>query len=159
MKKFILLCLAPVLLLAACNKTQMKSIKGAAEDNDFTTQIGDYQFNVSSLAAPAYLLISFAIENESEKDATFKFRNNYLVVEDGRERYPITFVKEFGGPDPLRVAVKENELTVAADSSDVIVAETTELNRSILGGWSVTLHTEINGKYSFTISNLCLDLR
>ena len=156
MKKLVLLCLAPALLFTACNKTQMKAIKGVGEDNDFRTQVGNYQFNISSYCGASYLRISFAIENESNKAATFKFSNSYLVVEGGRERYQIRFLKE----DPrLRVIAEYNTVTVDADSSEVMLAETTELNRALLDGLTVTFHTEINGRYSFTISNMCADLR
>ena len=159
MKKLLLLCLAPAMLLASCNKAQMKVIKGRAEDNDFRTQVGNIQFSISSDVNADCAFISFAIENEGTKDLTFRFRNSYLVVEDRTERFELHFVHEMLLPAPARPAVEYDQVTVAADSSELMTADTPELNRAILDGLTVTFHTEINGKYSFTISNMCADLR
>ena len=39
MKKLLLLCLAPALLLASCNKSQARQFKGAAEGNEYRVRV------------------------------------------------------------------------------------------------------------------------
>ena len=157
MKKLVLLCLAPAMLLAACNKgSGMKTFKGAAEDNNYGVAVGSLRFNISSQLTAEDSVIFFAIENEGTKDLHFVFSDSYLIAEGDEAAYML----EFEDSSMLRMAKpKPNEIDVPADSSVEMVAFCDALNRTILQGKTVTFHTVLNNKYSFTISNFCEDLR
>ena len=154
MKKLALLFLAPALLLASCNKqSAVKRFNGAAENNNYYASAGDIHFNISADLGVDYVAISFAIENEGTKAQHFKFTNSYLMIEREDQQYPIHFIDG----SMLRMKVDLDEITVQADSSVEMVAETNDLGSATLEGRTVVFHTVLNNKYHFTISNMCED--
>ena len=157
MKKLALLFLAPAMLLASCSikAAAMKRYNGAAQDNNYGVEVGDLRFNISSGLGPDWVYVEFAIENEGTKDLHFKFKDSYLKIEGEEQKYEIHFIDG----EILRMKVELDEIDVPADSSVAMIAETNDLGRTVLQGRTVIFHTVLNGKYSFTISNMCGDLR
>ena len=157
MKKLVLLCLAPALLFTACNKqgSQVKRFNGAAVNNNYRVQAGNVQFDISSRLGVEYVEIYFAIENESNKSMHFEFKNSYLQVQGEEQQYEIHFIDD----SFLRFEPDLDVVNVKGDSSVVMIAETNDLGSATLEGKTVTFHTEVNGKYIFTISNFCEDDR
>ena len=157
MKKLALLFLAPAMLLASCSNkaAAMKRYNGAAQDNNYGVVAGDLRFNISSEIGTEWVAVQFAIENEGTKDLHFKFKDSYLKIEGEEQKYEIHFIDD----GMLRKKVELDEIDVPADSSVSMIAETNDLGRTILQGRTVVFHTVLNGKYSFTISNMCEDLR
>ena len=157
MKKLALLFLAPAMILTSCgNKAAaMKRYKGAAQDNNYGVEVGDLRFNISSGLGVDWVYVEFAIENEGAKDLHFKFKDSYLKIEGEEQKYEIHFIDG----EILRKKVELDEIDVPADSSVSMIAETNDLGSATLQGRTVIFHTVLNGKYSFTISNMCEDLR
>ena len=157
MKKLALLFLAPAMLLASCSNkaAAMKRYNGAAQYNNYGVVAGDLRFNISSELGVDWVAIQFAIENEGTKDLHFKFKDSYLKIEGEEQEYEIHFIDD----GMLRKKVELDEIDVPAGSSVAMIAETNDLGRTVLLGRTVIFHTVLNGKYSFTISNMCEDLR
>ena len=151
MKKLLLLCLAPALLLSSCNKSQARQFKGAAEYNEYRVTSGNLQFDISSELGVDYVCIWFAIENEGTKDVSINFKNSYLKIEGEKQKYEIHFINSMY----LKAKVPTDEVTVKADSSVSMIAETNDLGSATLEGKTVAFHTVINGQYEFTVSNFC----
>ena len=155
MKKLLLLCLAPALLLSSCNKSQARQFKGAAEYNEYRVTSGNLQFDISSELGVDYVCIWFAIENEGTKDVTINFKNSYLKIEGEKQKYELHFINSIY----LKATVPTDKVTVGADSSVAMVAQTNDLGSATLVRKTVTFHTVINGQYEFTVSNLCEIIR
>ena len=155
MKKLFLLCLAPALLLSSCNKSQARQFKGAAEYNEYRVTSGNLQFDISSELGVDYVCIWFAIENEGTKNVSINFKNSYLKIEGEKQKYEIHFINSIY----LKAKVPTDEVTVKADSSVSMIAETNDLGSATLEGRTVSFHTVINGQYEFIVSNLCEVIR